>query len=150
MQNTKGACPVAFLRKRVVEISSRFALEGSPFTVHAFIGQPPANSTPFDAIEYKHEVGQIFNFVSPLKTDDGEGGGCGNCREQAEAKKESTGQIVLTNALTTRYKQQVIHENAEDADQLLRSMNPTDVIPFLKRHLHWQVSRVSISCSQKD
>ena len=138
------------MRKWVVEISFRFALEGSPFTVHAFIGKPPANSTPLDGIEYKYEVGQIFNFVSPLKMDNAEGDGCGSCQEQAEAKMESTGQVVLTNALITRYKQQVIHENAENTDQLLRSMDPTDVIPFLKRHLHWQVSRVSISCSLGD
>jgi tyrosinase len=134
------------------DVASRFALQGMPFTIHVLIGKAPENDTPMDAVEYKNVVGQVFNFVAPLEydinnnNDNGDtttSGGCVNCKKQAEEKSESTGQVVLTNALITRYKQQIIHENRDDASQILASMEPADVIGFLKKNLHWRITGVS-------
>ncbi|MCJ1424292.1 hypothetical protein MMC29_002179 [Sticta canariensis] len=120
----------------------RFALDGRPFTVHILIGKVPEKETPDDGIEYKNVVGDVYNFVAPIAEKDRISGGCANCRAQAEKKLQSTGQIVLTNALVTRHKQQLLHENSCDGtdDDVLASMKPEDVVKFLKRNLHWRVS----------
>ncbi|KAL2039327.1 hypothetical protein N7G274_007995 [Stereocaulon virgatum] len=138
----------------------RFALQGMPFTIHVLIGKAPENDTPMDAVEYKNVVGQVFNFAAPLEMnhDDNSNnghtttqpGGCANCEKQAKEKSESTGQVVLTNALITRYKQQIIHENRDDASQVLASMEPADVIEFLKKNLHWRITGASGSIIPKE
>lgn len=120
-----------------------------PFTINVLIGSPPTDQTPLDAVEYKSLIGQIFNFVAPLEMNDqgALSSSCANCEVQAEEKTESTGEVVLTNALITRYKQKLVHDNPEGANQVLLSMEPTDVINFLKSNLNWQINAVSNNLS---
>lgn len=127
----------------------RFALKGRPFTIYVSIGKRPEQDTKFDAIECKNVVGEVYNFVGFIEGDEKKIGGCENCRKQAKKQAESTGQVVLTNALITRWKQLLHHENDHDGTDhdVLKSMKPSDVIPFLKRNLSWQITEVSISSS---
>ena len=69
--------------------------------------------------------------------------GCENCKKNMAEKLKTTGQIPLTNALLTRYKQQIPHENDGGEHSVLKSMAPEDVVPFLKDHFHWRVTDVS-------
>ena len=86
----------------------------------------------------------MYNFVSPLPaTGQSSEGGCANCVSQAEEKKLVTGQVVLTNALLTRHKQKVLHPNETGENEILASMRPEDVAPFLKANMHWRVTTVS-------
>ena len=142
--NMKGICFFP-LWARFTKDQSRFALDGCPFTVHILIGKVPEKETPDDGIEYKNVVGDVYNFVAPIADRDRISGGCANCRAQAEKKLQSTGQVVLTNALVTRHKQQLLHENSCDGtdNDVLASMKPKDVVKFLRRNLHWRVSDVS-------
>ena len=66
--------------------------------------------------------------------------GCQNCRTQQQDRAESTGQVVLTNALITRFKNQIPHEPEGDGPRTLASMKPEDVVPFLKANFHWRVT----------
>ena len=112
--------------------------------MHILIGEVPKRDTPDDGIEYKNVVGDVYNFVAPISEGDSISGGCANCKAQAEKKLQCTGQIVLTNALVTRYKQRLLHENRYSGtdNDVLASMKPEDVVPFLKRNLHWRISDV--------
>ena len=111
---------------------------GQPFTVHVFVGKVPAN-IPFDFHDPEGSlVGEVFNFTSP---DEGEEG-CANCAGQAANRTLATGRVVLTNALITRWKQQLTHtpDPSDDGPTVLASMQPNDVVPFLATHLHWRVT----------
>ena len=66
--------------------------------------------------------------------------GCENCRKQQNDRARSTGRVILTNALITRFKQQVPHESEGDGPRTLASMKPEDVVPFLKANFHWRVT----------
>ncbi|MCJ1461686.1 hypothetical protein MMC07_000284 [Pseudocyphellaria aurata] len=128
----------------------RFALGGRPFTIHILIGRAPVDNTSLDVIEFKNLVGEIYNFVAPIDEEDGTSGGCANCKAQAKEKSESTGQIVLTNALMTRYKQKLIHENRQSKNNVLESMDPEVVIEFLKCNLHWRITELNGSFIPKE
>ncbi|KAI9750729.1 MAG: hypothetical protein M4579_006330 [Chaenotheca gracillima] len=124
-------------------VDVKFALDGKPFIIYIFIGNVPDKDAPSDAVEYKNAVGQIYNFVAPIRSigvDDE--AGCANCKTQAKEKAELAGQVVLTNALITRWKQRLVHENNQDENQVLQSMNPEDVAPFLKTNLHWRIAGI--------
>lgn len=129
-------------------IYNRFALGGLPYTIHIFVGKVP------DQLPYTFDdpegslVGQVYTFSSPadqLGTDAEVG--CINCRSQEAAEVLSSGTVVLTNALITRWKNQLKHtprhRMPDSAPDVLASMKPEDVIPFLKTNLRWRVTSVN-------
>lgn len=117
---------------------SRFALNGRMFTVDIFIGKVPSEP-PYQFQETDSLVGQVVNFSSEVA--DPEAQGCGNCRNQQVEKVLSTGRVILTNALITRWKNQIEHtpRNAGGA-RVLGGMDPDSVVKFLKDNLHWRVT----------
>jgi len=86
------------------------------------------------------QVGEIYAFVDPVEFDKG---GCENCAKQKRERLKTTGQIPLTNVLLTRFKQQIPHDTESGGIAVLASMNPEDVISFLKTQFHWRVTDVS-------
>ncbi len=66
--------------------------------------------------------------------------GCPNCRAQQDDHAESTGRVILTNALITRWKNQIRYPREDDGPQTLGSMEPDDVVKFLKYNMHWRVT----------
>lgn len=123
-------------------MGNRFALGGQPFAVLFCIGAAPNNDDDSNSITTKSIVGEVYNFVAP--SFEGKEGGCSNCKAQEKERVEVTGQVVLTNALLTRYKQQIIHSNASNSNQVLESVEPEAVKDFLRHNLHWRVVGVSI------
>lgn len=116
----------------------KMGLQGRTFTIHVFVGKVPAN-IPFDFHDPEGSlVGQVFNFTS---ADDGNDG-CDNCAAQAANRTLATGRVVLTNALITRWKNQLTHTPDEGVNgpTVLASMDPNDVVPFLAANLHWRIT----------
>jgi tyrosinase len=111
------------------------ALDGKMFTIHIFLGDVSETLPP--APDYPNLVGQVFNFSAAVEINDS-GAGCGNCIRQQADKTKTTGRIVLTNSLITRWKHK---QDAIDGESgSLASMNPEDVIPYLKDNLDWRVT----------
>ncbi|KAK0671448.1 common central domain of tyrosinase-domain-containing protein [Cercophora samala] len=123
-------------------VYNRFALGGRPYTIHVFVGKVPEQLPyTFDDPEGSL-VGQVYTFSSPadqLGTDAEKG--CGNCRSQEAGKVMSSGTVVLTNALITRWKNQLEH-TPRDLPRILADMKPENVVPFLHANLRWRVTSV--------
>ena len=123
---------------------NRFALNGIKFTIHIFIGKVP-DELPYSFQEPGSQVGVVVNFSTEPGSMGNSSDGCPNCRAQQEDHTESTGRVILTNALITRWKNQVQHEPEGDGPQTLASMNPADVVKFLTYNLHWRVTSMGTS-----
>ncbi|KAK4456428.1 hypothetical protein QBC42DRAFT_238563 [Cladorrhinum samala] len=129
-------------------IYNRFALGGLPYTINIFVGKVP-DQLPYAFNDPEGSlVGQVYTFSSPadqLGTD--AEAGCINCRSQEAAQVLSSGTVVLTNALITRWKNQLKHTPRQkmsgSAPDVLASMRPEDVIPFLQANLRWRVTSVN-------
>lgn len=114
-------------------------MDGQPFTIRFFIGNVPEGN--YNAItQALTQVGEIYNFVDPV---DFEQGGCENCAKQKRDHLQVTGQIPLTNALLTRFKQKIPHETESGEIMTLTGMNPEQIVPFLQAQFHWRVTDVS-------
>ncbi|KAI1105912.1 Di-copper centre-containing protein [Jackrogersella minutella] len=115
----------------------KFALNGNKFIIHIFVGKVP------DEVPYQWnttQVGQVANFSTEPGSMGTSEDGCQNCRAQQADHSESTGRVVLTNALITRWKNQIEHEAPGSGPSRLGSMHPRDVVRFLQTHLNWRVT----------
>ncbi|KAK0704488.1 hypothetical protein B0H67DRAFT_557288 [Lasiosphaeris hirsuta] len=131
-------------------VYNRFALGGHPYSIHIFVGKVP------DRLPYTFDdpegslVGQVYTFSSPADQQGTDAEvGCANCRAQEAAEVESSGTVVLTNALITRWKNQLVHtprqrlsdgDEGEEVPRVLASMEPQDVVPFLRTNFRWRVT----------
>ncbi|KAF5005500.1 hypothetical protein FDECE_8078 [Fusarium decemcellulare] len=119
-------------------VYEKFALNGRMFTIDIFIGEVPSQP-PYVFQETDSLVGQVVNFSSEVP--DPEARGCANCRDQQADKVLSSGRVILTNALITRWKNQIPHTPTRtNGARVLESMDPDSVIKFLKDNLHWRVT----------
>lgn len=119
----------------------RYALDGNAFTIRFFIGPVP-DGHHATVSQATTQVGEIYNFSDPVEFDQR---GCENCKKNAREHLKTTGQVPLTNALLTRFKQQIPHPTADGEITILKSMTPEDVVPFLQKNFHWRVTDVSAS-----
>lgn len=117
----------------------RYALGGHPFTIRFFIGAVPDGHKSVVS-QATTQVGEIYNFSDPVEMDKP---GCENCKKNMVDQLKTTGQVPLTNALLTRFKQHIVHETDDGDHVVLKSMAPEDVVPFLKHTFHWRVTDVS-------
>lgn len=117
-------------------IFEKYALDGYPFTIRFFIGQVPEGGYS-EISRAQTQVGEIYNFVDPVEFDKPN---CENCARQARAHLKITGQVPLTNALLTRFKQRIPHETDSGEKMTLQSMEPEHVVPFLREQFHWRVN----------
>lgn len=119
----------------------RFALGGASFSIHIFVGKVP-DQLPYTFREPGTQVGEVVNFsTEPDSIGRSEEEGCPNCRSQQADEALSTGRVILTNALITRFKEQTDHEPRDPAGpRVLKSMNQKDVVDFLKYNMDWRVT----------
>ena len=122
---------------------SRFALGGTSFTIHIFIGKVP-DQLPYSFQEPGTQVGEVFNFSTEPGSIGNSPAGCQNCRDQQHDHTKSTGRVILTNALITRFKNQVPHEPDDGGPRVLAGMDPHHVVPFLKSNFHWRVTSMGV------
>lgn len=109
----------------------RFALRGGlPYTVRIFLGAVPTGSL-LDLGRTPTQIGIVYNFASPVEGRGLDATGCANCQAQRAAGVLETGQVILTDHLAQRV--------AAGADGLA-SLDVADVVPYLKRNLHWRVT----------
>ncbi|RFN51310.1 di-copper centre-containing protein [Fusarium flagelliforme] len=119
-------------------VYDKFALNGRGYRIDIFIGKVPPHA-PYNFQEVDSLVGQVVNFSSEVPAADIRG--CDNCRKQQAEKVQSTGRVILTNALITRFKNQLAHTpSRENGVAVLAGMDPDNVIPFLRDNLHWRVT----------
>ncbi|KZS89008.1 hypothetical protein SISNIDRAFT_238434 [Sistotremastrum niveocremeum HHB9708] len=105
----------------------RFALKGEAFTVQIYIDQ--------------NEVGQVYNFSSPLRAIGGPVP-CENCQEQQNNHAVATGEVPITAALLH------IHKNpGQYSSGNLASLRTQDVKPYLRKSLNWKVIKVCVKYS---
>jgi tyrosinase len=93
---------------------NRFALGGSPFTIHILIGE-------------KSKVGSVYNFSTPPNSTGG--------HRQKASRALSKGQVHITNAL--------LHDVGDDTKEL-KSLDPAEVTEYLKEKLRWKVTLVGL------
>ena len=108
------------------------------FTVNFFVGKVP-DELPYSSPQTL--VGSVLNFATEAMSLGTSPAGCGNCHAQAADRVLSSGRVVLTNSLITRWKHQMDHEPHDGSDRhVLGSMDPSDVVPFLQANLQWRIT----------
>ncbi|KAK4694655.1 hypothetical protein P7C71_g2972, partial [Lecanoromycetidae sp. Uapishka_2] len=105
-------------------VYDRFAFNGSPYTIHLFLGQPESNK----AIH----LGSVYNFNSRALA---ESGACANCEEQRTTQVLSKASVPITTALL---KQAQNEENREYG-----SLHGDSTENYLEKHLTWRVTTPS-------
>ena len=80
-------------------------------------------------------AGQVYNFSTPLEAADDNTRSCKNCHKQQESQAIATGQVLITNALL---------KDIQDDGKPLESLRPAEVEAYLREHLVWTVTAVSI------
>ncbi|KAF2004872.1 Di-copper centre-containing protein [Amniculicola lignicola CBS 123094] len=120
-------------------IYEKFALGGAGYSIHFFIGKVPSQ-TPYVYDNLSTQVGEVVNFSAEPRNLGITPTGCENCEAQLNDHTQSSGRLILSNALITRWKNQVDHEPEGDGPRILESMRPEHVVKFLKHNLHWRVT----------
>jgi len=115
----------------------RFALEGRPFSITFFLGDVPDHSA-YDFADDPTAISRVYNFSSKVENRGVDASGCGNCQKQKDGGALFSGQVILTDYLIERIEQ------AESVRGLtLSSLEPEEVVPYLKANLHWRITDVS-------
>jgi hypothetical protein len=113
-----------------------YALNGRPYTIHFFLGSPPADSevgTQF----HKHpsHVGMVYTFSTQIANEDDSSGRCANCAKQKTAGILSRAQLHLTSPLV---------KHALDSERVhIRNLTREQVAGYLKDMLQWKAVDVS-------
>lgn len=98
---------------------------GGPFQVHIFNGNVPVNTAEW--LIHDNNVGTCSVLGSNPATTS-----CEKCKADANRDLTVTGTILLTETLLEAIRQ-----------GNLRSLEVVDVVPYLKKMLHWRVTQVS-------
>lgn len=122
-------------RIALTEKHARFAFNGS-FNVHIFIGHIKDDQSE-RFFTKKNEVGYSGIFASDRNAP------CANCLQQREDGIIYQDAIPLTMAMTKYLKSYTDAAGPEQDMRTLRSFEAEDVIPFLKQHLHWIITRTN-------
>src|SRR3954469_11508217 len=107
----------------------RYALNGRPYTLHFYFGNPPSGEVRAYSQAPNH-VGSVYTFSSQLEVAEGSSsGGCRNCAEQKKNGVLSTAQVPITSALLSTAKNPDIPQ--------LQSLEPQGVENYLTTNLQW-------------
>ena len=112
---------------------TRYALNGSPYTIHFFLGDAPAGAASTYARADNH-IGCVYTFSSRLEHEAPESAGCQNCAAQKKKGVLSTAQVPITSPLLSTAKNPQIPQ--------LQSLEPEGVESYLTANLHWRAVEV--------
>lgn len=131
--------PASIRRYASTDDDSRFALNG-PFRVHVFLGDfsPDHNGWLSDP-HHVHASTIWVRKLTPAAGSETTSGSCANCARQATSGDKYGDLIPLTSTLISFAQS---HEQQPPGAEglVLDSLEPDDVVPFLKRNLHWRVT----------
>ncbi|KAK0752740.1 common central domain of tyrosinase-domain-containing protein [Schizothecium vesticola] len=81
----------------------RYALNGSPYTLHFFLGPPPSSEAVTIAEVrsggQRKYIGSVFNFSTPVRVTPSGDASCDNCKQQLDDGVLSTATVPLTVSL---------------------------------------------------
>ena len=120
-------------------LPTRFAVDGYPYSIRVFLGDVPQQDSMLFA-DTPTQLGMVYNFSSPKEARGMGPEGCEYCEKQQADHALSAGQVILTDYLVENITKSIALRGIT-----LRSLDPADVIPYLRENLHWRVMDVSTS-----
>ncbi|GAM33797.1 hypothetical protein TCE0_013r00958 [Talaromyces pinophilus] len=109
----------------------KHALEGNPFQIHFFYGEPDTQLAPGDYFKAPNLIGTYRTFTSPMSSHDQK-------RRRTSSNNLSTGQISLSPLLANAVSNGILPDT---------SLAPESVVPKLSDNLEW---RITDSSGQKE
>lgn len=85
-------------------IYDRYALDGRPYSIMLFLGEPPADNELYQYSQHPNYLGQVYTFSSSIELE-GEVA-CGNCQTQKGEHVLSAAQVPVTIQLMQKASQQ--------------------------------------------
>jgi hypothetical protein len=119
----------------------RYALDSS-FSIYVFIGNFPEDSRLWDHEPHLVLASGILTSSRPSGTEQET---CSNCARQAAAKCLYRDFVPMTKMLVDYVRSGEVQPPAPTEGLRLRSLEPEDVVPFLKKNMHWRIVGVSFS-----
>ncbi len=109
----------------------RYALGGTPYTIHFFFGGTPEPEviTTTSLLQHPNHVGMVYTFSSRIAAVEGGPARCANCEEQRDDDVLSQASIPLTIPLYNAAVDETI-------DSIWR-LAPEAVEPYLTNQLTW-------------
>lgn len=116
-------------------IYDRYALGGSPYNIHFFIGDVTDAEISGDASAFEHprHVGSVYTFGRAFS--EGDIDRCENCFQKAQARILSTAQVPLTIPL--------VHHAEDQRNDDIWHIDHHSVERYLTRHLSWKAVSVA-------
>jgi tyrosinase len=111
-------------------IYDRYALRGTAYSLHFFIGVVPDDAK--DLLKLSSYVGTVYTFSTPLELEGD--GPCENCIKQQKEKVMSRAQVPITATLLDHCANPDIPE--------FTTMAPAAVEDYLNKHLTWRAVEV--------
>ena len=118
------------------------------FAIYVFIGDFPANPALWAQEPHLvYSAGVLTGGAAEAANHpNGAADDCENCRRQRESRQRYRDFVPLTKMLVDYQRSGEVQPPAPATDGMsLRSLDPDDVVPFLKRNLHWRVIGVRVS-----
>ncbi|KJX99848.1 hypothetical protein TI39_contig350g00006 [Zymoseptoria brevis] len=123
-------------------VVERNALQGA-FVIYVFIGDFSSSPASWPSDPHLVMTAGIFTSGVPQATNpetDGDVDICPNCAVQTATQQDYNDFVPLTKMLMDYVRSQERQPaREEDGGLVLRSLQAEDVVPFLKRNLHWRV-----------
>ncbi|KIX05662.1 uncharacterized protein Z518_03634 [Rhinocladiella mackenziei CBS 650.93] len=112
----------------------KFALKGT-FVVYVFIGDFTPNQDNWFQDPSLVDASAIW----ARDVDENMADECPNCQQQLEEDSIYGDTVPLTSRLVDMVEARETQPPTPEEGMVLRSLDPEDVIPFLRRNLHWRV-----------
>ncbi|EED13327.1 tyrosinase [Talaromyces stipitatus ATCC 10500] len=104
----------------------KHALNGNPFQIHFFYGEPDTELKPTEYFKAQNLIGTYRTFTSPMSSSSSS-----HRRSSDEVSKLSTGQISLSPLLANAAAAGILPDN---------TLAPVDVVPALSDNLQWRIT----------
>jgi tyrosinase len=114
-------------------VYDRYALGGTPYTIHFFLGVVDEVIQTFHKLITHHpnHIGSVFTFSSGVELNNNTG--CQNCIDQRKAGRLSKAQIPITSVL--------LKHAGNPAISAISKIIPGQVEDYLTKNLHWKFLR---------
>jgi tyrosinase len=108
-------------------IYDRYGLGGRAYTIHFFIGAPPAEVSSYS--QHTNHIGSVYTFSSPVELQNESH--CENCIAQKASGVLSKAQIPITSVL--------LNHALDENRHAIETLKPADVNHYLISQLEWVI-----------